>query len=89
MSMSLSTQDILTLIQGDVCGQLAIGNNNIQIGSNSGVVNIQQQAAPQVTRRPQPVVILPEPFAGACFVARRPTGRTMSPGWGSGGGIVR
>jgi LysM repeat protein len=51
-------------IQGEVSGQIAVGNYNLQIGSvHGGVVNINVPR-PRLTARPTPVYILPRRFAG-------------------------
>jgi hypothetical protein len=53
-------------IQGEISGQVAIGNNIIQIGAiHGGVVNValpEQQPHPQP--RPTPVFLRPRPFPG-------------------------
>jgi hypothetical protein len=53
-------------IQGEISGQVAIGNYNIQIGSiHGGVVNIvQPEQQPRPWPRPTPVFLRPRPFPG-------------------------
>lgn len=53
-------------IQGEISGQVAIGNNIIQIGSiHGGVVNIvQPDQQPRPQPRPTPVFLRPRPFPG-------------------------
>jgi len=62
----LSAESIEVHIEGKVSGQVAVGNNILQIGSiHGGVVNIampEQQPHPQP--RPSPVFLRPRPFAG-------------------------
>jgi hypothetical protein len=60
------TKMIEAQIQGDISGQVAIGNYNIQIGSiHGGVVNIvQPEQQPRPWPRPTPVFLRPRPFPG-------------------------
>jgi hypothetical protein len=52
-------------IEGDVSGQIAVGDRNVQIGSiHGGVVTVNVQDRPQVRPRDRPVSVLPRPFAG-------------------------
>jgi hypothetical protein len=63
MAQSSLPANIQAHIQGDISGQVAIGNNIIQIGSvHGGVVNIvapEQQPRPRP--RPSPVFLRPQP----------------------------
>jgi len=60
------TKMIEAQIQGEISGQVAIGNYNIQIGSiHGGVVNIvQPEQQPRPWPRPNPVFLRPRPFPG-------------------------
>jgi RecA/RadA recombinase len=52
-------------IQGEISGQVAVGNYNVQIGVHGDIVNVVasgQQIRPRP--RPTPVSVLPRPFAG-------------------------
>jgi len=53
-------------IEGGVSGQVAIGNNILQIGDvHGGVVNVTMPGQePRSTPRPTPVFLRPRPFAG-------------------------
>ncbi|OQY20120.1 MAG: hypothetical protein B6I35_10795 [Anaerolineaceae bacterium 4572_32.2] len=53
-------------IEGGVSGQVAIGNNILQIGDvHGGVVNVAMpEQKPQIRPRPTPVSLLPRPFPG-------------------------
>ena len=66
MAQTAPAGDIQAQIQGEVSGQIAVGNFNVQIGSvHGGVVNIipaEQQPVPQP--RPTPLAVLPRPFPG-------------------------
>jgi hypothetical protein len=57
-------RDIEAQIQGEISGQVAIGNNIIQIGAvHGGVVNIvQPEQQPRPRPRPSPVFLRPRPF---------------------------
>lgn len=61
-----STSKINVNIGGDVSGQLAIGNNILQIGDiHGGIVNIiQPDQKPNYTRRKIPVYLRPRAFPG-------------------------
>lgn len=63
----IATMDrIQAHIQGDVTGQVAIGDFNVQIGSSPGaVVNINTTGQrPTARPRPQPVALRPRNFSG-------------------------
>jgi hypothetical protein len=66
MAQSPLSENIGAQIQGDISGQVAIGNNIIQIGAiHGGVVNValpEQQPRPQP--RPTPISLRPRPFPG-------------------------
>ncbi len=55
-----------TLLQGEISGQIAIGNHILQIGSmHGGVVNfITSDQRPTLRERPVPVILRPRPFRG-------------------------
>ena len=66
MAQSFPRGNIEAHIQGEISGQVAIGNNIIQIGAiHGGVVNValpEQQPRPRP--RPTPVFLRPRPFPG-------------------------
>ena len=66
MAQPIPPQSIDALIQGEISGQVAVGNYNVQIGSvHGGVVNLVapgQQSRPRP--RPAPVFLRPRPFPG-------------------------
>ena len=57
---------IAAQIQGEIRGQVAVGNHIVQIGSvHGGVVNVLTQGQqPQPRLRPLPVLLRPRPFPG-------------------------
>jgi len=59
-------EDVEVHIKGGVSGQIAIGNNIIQIGDvHGGVVNVSMpEEKPKPRPRPTPVALLPRPFPG-------------------------
>ncbi|MEA3340296.1 MAG: zinc ribbon domain-containing protein, partial [Chloroflexota bacterium] len=63
---SLPPADVDVHIEGGVSGQVAIGNNIIQIGDvHGGVVNVAMpEEKPQIRPRPTPVSLIPRPFPG-------------------------
>jgi hypothetical protein len=66
MVQTLPPGNVEAQIQGEISGQVAVGNYNIQIGAiHGGVVNVaapEQQPRPQP--RPTPVFLRPRPFPG-------------------------
>jgi len=66
MAESGLPEEIRAHIEGDVSGQIAIGNNILQIGAiYGGVVNINTpEAQPRPEPRPSPVLLRPRPFPG-------------------------
>ena len=66
MRQSSNTDRVNVQIGGDVSGQIAIGNNILQIGDvHGGIVNIiQPDKKPTFTERPRPVFVRPRPFPG-------------------------
>jgi hypothetical protein len=66
MAQPFPAGNIEAHIQGEISGQVAIGNNIIQIGSiHGGVVNIvQPEQQPRPQPRPSPVFLRPRPFPG-------------------------
>jgi hypothetical protein len=66
MAQTFLPANIEAQIQGEISGQVAIGNNIIQIGSiHGGVVNIvQPEQQPRPQPRPTPVFLRPRPFPG-------------------------
>jgi hypothetical protein len=66
MSQSSLSRDINVRIRGDISGQVAIGENILQIGEiHGGVVNIIPPARkPVFSRRSSPVYLRPRPFQG-------------------------
>jgi len=66
MAQPLPPGSVEAHIQGEVSGQVAVGNYNVQIGSvHGGVVNLvapEQQPCPRP--RPTPVFLRPRPFPG-------------------------
>jgi hypothetical protein len=66
MAQPFPPGNIEAQIQGEISGQVAVGNYNIQIGAiHGGVVNVaapEQQPRPQP--RPTPVFLRPRPFPG-------------------------
>ena len=66
MVQTLASANIQAHVQGEISGQVAIGNHIVQIGSvHGGVVNIitpEQGARPRP--RPVPVFLRPRPFPG-------------------------
>jgi hypothetical protein len=96
MAQAAPAGDIQAQIQGEVSGQIAVGNFNVQIGSlHGGVVNVipaGQQPVPQP--RPLPVAVRPRPFPGllgrepevaaatAAIAAATPVEFYSAAGWG-------
>ena len=66
MAQPFPPTNIEAQIQGEISGQVAVGNYNIQIGSiHGGVVNIvQPEQQPRPWPRPNPVFLRPRPFPG-------------------------
>ena len=66
MAQPFPAENIEAHIQGEISGQVAIGNNIIQIGSiHGGVVNIvQPEQQPRPQPRPSPIFLRPRPFPG-------------------------
>ena len=65
MDQLVATPQTAVHIQGDVHGQVAVGQYVVQIGSvKGGLVYINQQGQPAVRPRPAPVRRLPRPFTG-------------------------
>lgn len=64
MSPTRSSNQVQVRIDGDISGQVAIGNNILQIGEiHGGTVNIiAPKQKPNFTHRPRPVYIRPRPF---------------------------
>jgi LysM repeat protein len=64
MASSTASESIEAHIQGEISGQVAVGNYNIQIGSvHGGVVNLNPaERQPAVRPRPAPVMLRPRPF---------------------------
>jgi hypothetical protein len=66
MAQPFPDENVEAHIQGEISGQVAVGNSNIQIGSiHGGVVNValpEQQPRPRP--RPTPVFLRPRPFPG-------------------------
>ena len=96
MAQAAPAGNIQAQIQGEVSGQIAVGNYNLQIGSvHGGVVNVYPPGqAPQPTARPTPITIQPRAFpdllgreaaaaaAGAALQAATPVQVYNPPGWG-------
>jgi hypothetical protein len=61
-----ATETVQANISGQISGQVAVGNYNVQIGSiHGGVVNILlPEQKPRLKARPTPVFILPRRFTG-------------------------
>lgn len=66
MKQKRTSNEVNVHIGGDVSGQLAIGNNILQIGDiHGGIVNIiQPEQKPNYTRRKKPVLLRPRAFPG-------------------------
>lgn len=66
MDKTGSSENIHVQIDGSVSGQLAIGNNILQIGEiHGGIVNIiAPDKKPNFTRKPRPLYIRPHAFPG-------------------------
>jgi LysM repeat protein len=66
MAQPLPPESVEAHVQGEISGQVAVGNYNVQIGSvHGGVVNVVapgQQPCPRP--RPTPVFLRPRPFLG-------------------------
>lgn len=90
-----ATRNIELHVAGDVTGQLAVGDNNVQVFADHGSVVHVYQGRPIVpVRRPPPVVLAPRPFPGLLgrateVAAARATLRAAQPfeyyaqaGWG-------
>jgi hypothetical protein len=66
MAQPVPSANVEAHIQGEISGQVAVGNYNLQIGSiHGGVVNvIAPGQQPQPRPRPIPVFLRPRPFPG-------------------------
>ena len=66
MKQPTATGNIKVQIDGDISGQVAIGNNILQIGSiHGGIVNIiAPEDKPVFKGRPRPVFLRPRVFPG-------------------------
>lgn len=66
MSRQITPERVNVKIRGDVSGQIAIGNNILQIGEiHGGIVNIiAPEKKPVFTKRDQPVLIRPRDLPG-------------------------
>ncbi|MGI5133175.1 choice-of-anchor D domain-containing protein [Pseudonocardia sp. CA-107938] len=73
-------------VAGDMQGQIAVGNNIVQIGVMHGNVVVPATSIPQPVRRPEPLRVIPRPpvpFHGrrteaALLVAEARTGRVVA-----------
>ena len=66
MAQSFPPGNVEAHIQGEISGQVAVGNYNVQIGSvHGGVVNVVAPGQqPRPRPRPTPVFLRPRPFPG-------------------------